>query len=147
MSSDGAANHAMRERFHDKETTMRTIVAFAAAGLLLIGIGRAEAAVMLPWATLSDLEPNVTQALILRGCGDARPMSAFVVMDGSDEYYLVVNAVNADIRWVLIGPLDPDGQTHIWYGTVAGEERLVINGAIVGTSHTDVCPFLMTVSA
>ncbi len=99
---------------------------------------------MLPRATLSDLEPTVTQALILAGCGDARPMGVFVVMDGPDAYSLIVTE---DSRWALLGPLDSNGKTRIWYGTVVGEDRLVIERALVGTPHTDVCPFLVKWSA
>lgn len=120
---------------------MKTIISLALLGLALIG--RAEATT-LPWMALSDLKRNIAGASAFSGCGDARPMGAFVITNGSDTYFLIVNA---DSRWVIIGPVDPDGKTPIWYGTVVQEDRLLIERTLVGAPETDVCPFLREYSA
>lgn len=121
---------------------MRRTIALALC--LLVTTGTAQAATMLPWSTVTDLEENVAQAFVAVGCEDARPIRVFLVMDGVDPYYLVVTAAG---RWAIFGPAGADGKVPIWYGTIAGEDRLVIEHALVGTRETDVCAFLTKQSA
>jgi hypothetical protein len=109
-------------------------------GLALTGPGPAEAETLLPWSKVADLEGDVTQAYPVAGCSDAPPMALYVIEHGADTYHLVVGS---DARWAIIGPAGPHGARPIWYGTIEDGERLVIERALVGTSRTDVCPFLV----
>ncbi len=95
---------------------------------------------MLPWSKVSDLEGDVTQAHSVAGCSDAGPMVLYIIEHGADTYHLVVGS---GVRWAIIGPADPQGARPIWYGTIEDGDRLVTERALVGTSRTDMCPFLV----
>lgn len=115
-------------------------IALLLLGLALTGAGPAGAGTVLPWSQVSDLEGSVTEAFSIAGCSDARRIAVYVIKHESDTYQLVV--VSSDVRWAIIGPTGPQGETPIWYGTFGDGDRLVIERAIIGTPKTDVCPFL-----
>lgn len=118
---------------------MKTIIALTLLALVTAGTAAAEPATALPWTTMSDLKQHVTEAFVLAGCADTRPMGLLVVVDGPETYVLVVNA---DARWAIMQRADTEGETRIWYGSVLDEGRLLIERAFVGTLDTDVCPLL-----
>lgn len=119
---------------------MAKSIALLLLGLALTGAGTVEAETTLPWSAVSDLTGKITQAYAVPGCDDPRPMEVDVIQDRLDTYHLVVNA---DLRWAIIGPTDPQGDTPIWYGTVKEGDRLVIERSFVATPETDVCLLLM----
>lgn len=123
---------------------MMKIAALGILSLLLITGTATASTSALPWSTVSELERHVTQAFSATGCGDARPLVLFVVVEGSEEYYLLVNA---DARWAILGPVDAEGQALIWYGSFTSEDRIVIERSLVGTTQTNLCPFLARQSA
>lgn len=127
------------ERALRADTQVKTIVVSALLGLVLAGTATAEAVPALPWTTLMDLEPSVTEVFEVGGCADTRPITLLVVVDGFDTYFLVVNA---DARWAIMRPAGTDRGTRIWYGTILDEGRLRVERALIGASETDVCPFL-----
>jgi len=123
---------------------MTKSIALLLVGLALTGAGTLEAATILPWSTVSDLEDHLAEAYRVAGCDDPRPIEVYVLKDRLDTYLLVVTA---DVRWAIIGPSDSQGETPIWYGTVSEGDRLVIERSRVGTPETNVCPFLLRWSA
>lgn len=130
---------------------MKKLTVTVVLGLALISSTAVSAAAQdstpgartLPWTTVSELESHLVRASVVGGC-DPRPMGFYVATHGADTYYVVVSA---DQRWVIVRPVDVDGRAWIWYGTITGTERLLVERALLGTSDTDVCPFLTRHSA